>query len=207
MSVFSIQLKTCHWPQVWGRAEKISTMTQHLINSILESHVLTHWGRAMHICVSKLTIIGSDNGLSPGRRQAITWTNDGILLIGPLGTNFSEILSKIHTFSFKKMHLKTSSAKRRPFCLGLHVLSKNTVCNLSSMFYNMAVWCRIWSLLLTSKPNHRLLYFRHWFTKRWVFTAFPKKPRIMNHLSVLGEPYSLEKILSAAFNNKLELYH
>ena len=45
-----------------------------------------------HICVSKQTIIGSDNGLSPGRRQAIIWTNAGILLIGTLGTNFSEIL-------------------------------------------------------------------------------------------------------------------
>ena len=53
-----------------------------------------------------LTIIGSDNGLSPGRRQAITWTNAGLLLIGPLGTNFSEILFGIQTFSFKKMHFK-----------------------------------------------------------------------------------------------------
>ena len=70
---------------------------------------LTHWGRLMHICIGKLTIIGSDNGLSPGRPQAIIWTNDGILLIGPLGTNFSEILIEIHTFSFKKMHLKMSS--------------------------------------------------------------------------------------------------
>ena len=34
---------------------------------------------------------GSDNGLSPGRRQAIIWTNAGILLIGPLGTNINEI--------------------------------------------------------------------------------------------------------------------
>ena len=56
---------------------------------------LTHWGRVTHICVSKLTIIGSDNGLSPGRRQAIIWTNAGILLIGPLRTNFSEILIEI----------------------------------------------------------------------------------------------------------------
>ena len=48
-----------------------------------------------HICVNKLTIIGSDNGLSPGRRQAIIWTNAGILLIGPLGTNFPEILIEI----------------------------------------------------------------------------------------------------------------
>ena len=43
----------------------------------------------------KLTIIGSDNGLSPGRPQAIIWTNDGILLIAPLGTNFSELLIEI----------------------------------------------------------------------------------------------------------------
>ena len=76
-----------------------------------------------HKCVSKLTIIDSDNGLSPGRRQAIIWTNAGILLIGSLGTNFSEILIEIQTFSFKKMHLKISSAKWWPFCLGLSVLN------------------------------------------------------------------------------------
>ena len=72
-----------------------------------------------HVCVSKLTIIGSDNGLAPGRRQPIIWTNAGILLIR---TNFSEILSEIRAFSFKKMHLKMSSAKWRPFCLGLNML-------------------------------------------------------------------------------------
>ena len=84
---------------------------------------LTHWGRMTHICVSKLTIIGSDNGLSPDRRQAIIWTNAGLLLIGPLATNFGEILIEILTFSFKKIRLKVSSAKRRPFCLGLNVLN------------------------------------------------------------------------------------
>ena len=36
---------------------------------------LTHWGRVTHICVGNLTIIGPDNGLSPGRRQAIIWSN------------------------------------------------------------------------------------------------------------------------------------
>ena len=84
--------------------------------------MLTHWGRMMHICFSKLTTIGSDNSLSPGRRQAIIWTNDGILLIRTLGTNFSEIISKIHPFSFKKMHLKMSSAKWRLSRLGLNEL-------------------------------------------------------------------------------------
>ena len=63
----------------------------YALNIKICSHKLTHWGRVTHICVSKLAIIGSDNGLSPGRRQAIIWTNAGIMVIGPLGTNFSEI--------------------------------------------------------------------------------------------------------------------
>ena len=88
---------------------------------------LTHWGRVTHICISKLAIIGSDNGLSPGRRQAIIWTNAGILLIQTLGTNFSEILGKIHWFSFKKMHSKMSSAKGRLSSLGLNELTANDI--------------------------------------------------------------------------------
>ena len=55
--------------------------------------------------------VSSDSGLWPIRRQAITWTNAYLLSIGPLGTNFSEILNKIFTFSLKKMHLKLLSAK------------------------------------------------------------------------------------------------
>ena len=93
-----------------------------ILKDIAAAWELTHWGRVTHISVSKQTIIGSDNGLSPGRRQAIIWTNAGILFIGTLGTNFSEILIEIRIFSFKKMGLKMSSAKWRPFCLGLKVL-------------------------------------------------------------------------------------
>ena len=76
-----------------------------------------------HICVSELTIIGSDNGLSPGWFQAIIWTNTGILLIGTLGTNSSAVLIQMHTFSLKKIHLKMSSGDWRPFFLGLNVLT------------------------------------------------------------------------------------
>ena len=88
----------------------------------VEVWVLTHWGRVTHICVSKLTIIGSNIGLSPERRQAIIWNNAGTLLIGPLRTNFSEISIEIQTFSLKKIRLKMSSVKCRPFCIGLNVL-------------------------------------------------------------------------------------
>ena len=83
---------------------------------------LNHWGRVTHICVSELTTTGSDNGLSPGRRQAIIWSNAGILLNWTIGTNFSEILSEIDTFSFKQMRLKMSG-KWRPYCLVLYVLT------------------------------------------------------------------------------------
>ena len=98
----------------------------------LPMHILTHWGRVTHICISKLTIIGSDNGLPPNRRQAVIGTNAGILLIRTLGTNFSEILGEIHSFSFKEMHFKMSSAKRRLFSLGLNELS----------------WCLLWGTTL-----------------------------------------------------------
>ena len=91
-------------------------------------NVLTHWGRVTHIRIRKLTTIGSDNGFSPGRRQAIIWTNAGILVIGPLGTKVIEILIGIQTFSFKKMHLKMPSAKWRPFCLGINVLTHQPSC-------------------------------------------------------------------------------
>ena len=101
------------------------TLWRHRSQSALDrGKPLTHWGRVTHICVSYLTITGSDNGLSPGRRQAIIWTNAGTLLTRPLVTNFSEILIEIHTFSFKKMHLKMSSGKWQPFCIDLNVLTE-----------------------------------------------------------------------------------
>ena len=84
---------------------------------------LTHWGRVTHICISKLTIIASDNGLTPDWHQAIIRTSAGIWLIPTQGTNFNEVC-EIHTFSFKKIHLKMSSAKLRQFCLSLKVLRR-----------------------------------------------------------------------------------
>ena len=106
---------------------KCCTSSSHSISwwqqGTAEIPMLIHWGWVTHKCISNLTIIGSDNGLSPGQRQAIIWTNAGNLLIWNLGTNFSEILSEIHIFSFKKMHLKMLSAKFRPSCSGLNMLT------------------------------------------------------------------------------------
>ena len=63
----------------------------------------------MHICISKIIIIGSDNDLLPGWCQAISRTNAGILVIEPLGIKLSEILSKLNLFSFKKICFVSAS--------------------------------------------------------------------------------------------------
>ena len=47
------------------------------------------------------------------------------MLIGPLDTNFNEILIGIQTLSFKEMHFKMSSGTWRQFCLSLDVLIVN----------------------------------------------------------------------------------
>ena len=52
----------------------------------------------------------------------------GILLIGPLGTNFNEIWIKIQNFSLMKMHLKMSSGKWQPFCPGGDELTNRMLC-------------------------------------------------------------------------------
>ena len=116
---------------------KIAVAIWHHLATILIWHCklrqkgdeLTHWGQVTHICVSKLTIIGSDNGLSPG-------TNAGILLIGPLGTNLSEISIGYQTFSFKKMHsgnvvCEMVSILSRPKCV--NSLSPEVQCTLPSI--------------------------------------------------------------------------
>ena len=126
--------------------EKISGMQKmsrcHL--GPLWAHIT--WDQVMHICVNNLTITHSDNGLSPGRRQAIIWTNAGILLIWPVGKNFSEILIEIHTFSFKKTSnnvWKLAAIFFRPQCVNelLSLWSKLTVYaliirNVSAKFQN-----------------------------------------------------------------------
>ena len=103
-----------------------------------KDQLLSHWGRVTHICVIKLSIIGSDNGLSPGRRQAIIWTSAETLLISALRTNFSEIFSDIQMSWFKKIHLKMSSEN------GGHFVS-------ASMCYGLK--CEVVSYEGWNKPN------------------------------------------------------
>ena len=98
--------------------------TWQLYKRIKLVHARPHWGRVTHVCISKSIIIIWNNGLSSGRCQAIIWTKAGLLFIRTSGTNYSEIWNEIHTFSFKRMHLNTSSAWWQQFVfLALLVLN------------------------------------------------------------------------------------
>ena len=135
-------------------------------------HSLFLWIKSLrpmpYICVTRLTVIGSENGLSSCRHQSIIWCNVGTFSIGPLGTNFSEILIDTNTFSPRKMHLKMSSRKWRPFCLGLNVL----IDNLPSwiQFYQMRqykVRANSASILPAAGNIYELSYYL-FITKTWI---------------------------------------
>ena len=124
--------------------------------------------RVTPICVGEIIIIGSHNGLSPDRRQAIIWTNAGLLSIEPLRTYFSENLIKVQPFSLKKMHVKMSSAKWRPSCLGLNVLMGP---------------CLPWGMILTNRKisNIRRTKSQNWNVSRLVLQLplpNPMKPGV-----------------------------
>ena len=109
-----------------------------------------------HMYLGKLTILSSDNGLSPERRQAIIWTNTWILLIGPLGTNFSEILIGIQTFSSKESIWKIRLWN------GVHFVSAS-LCHYTKVFrsfsYLNKLHTKIVNLLVPSDAT--------WFHKTW----------------------------------------
>ena len=100
------QLLSGNWIS-WMTLELISgdTDLHHIL--IQPTYNVTHKGRVTHICVGKLTIINSDNGLSPD------------LVV----TYISEILIKFHAIQSKKKYFKMLSVKLRPFCLGLNELT------------------------------------------------------------------------------------
>ena len=106
--------------------------------------------------------IGSNNGLLPGRRQAIIWTNAGILSIESLETNFSEFFVKNQTFSFKKMCLKMSSVKWQPSCPGEDESNSSQPCHRwSTAVMNGSLFSKRQCVL---KPEHsyNLITMNNW---------------------------------------------
>ena len=120
---------------------QIACCKQIDISTYPTSILSTPWGWVTHICIGKLTIIGSDNGLSHGRlpshylKQYWNIYLYIYILNGLLGRYLSEILIGVQMFSFKEMHLKMSSVKWHPFCLGLNMLTANR-CSLYQFIQN-----------------------------------------------------------------------
>ena len=110
----------------------------------------------------------------------------GILLIGPLGTNFSEILIEIYTFSIKIMHLKISPGKCRSFCLGLNVLTGEQ--------YIVMTSSPILPLLSTANTLKPEQYVRHFadYIFKWIF---------LNEYFLISSKTSLTFVSNAAINN------
>ena len=90
-------------------------------SSILYRYTLSHWGRVTHICFGKLTIIGSDNGLSPHRRKAIISTNAVNWTLKKLQWNCnrnSNIFIEENTFD--NVVCKMLSISSQPQCVNEH---------------------------------------------------------------------------------------
>ena len=155
---------------------------------------LNHWSRVTHICVGKLIIIGSDNGLSPDRRQAIIWTNAGFLSIAPLRTYFRENLTKIQQFSLKKLHVKMSSAKWRLSCLGLNVLTVHYQCDPKTIIQNLRRLMKIQTL-------HPLNY-AHGFVMIYHGSDWPILHVSFKVSLALGQSYSNHTSLPHRFRRK-----
>ena len=173
------------------------------------------------------SITGSDNGLPPGRCQAIIRTNAVILLIRTPGTNFSSIIIEINTLSFKKIHLKMSSTKWRPFCLGLNVLT--TQCAYFWDFLHVLPRLSNWTLGFYFPQWNTLSFVGHWSTiildMRWyrrrkysVTHYFHVFVWIVNYCSLFASQYNswygtvtrntmlITKLLLSGYQNRFCLY-
>ena len=118
-----------------------------------------------YVSVNKVNI-GSDNDLASVWHQAVLWTNVGVLLLEPLGTNFSEIWNKVQTYSYKKMSLKMLSAKWWSFCL------KVTSC--------YQTWCDSHRSTHSGSPLNKSIFF---YIYKWADDTSSNRHQIIMHVA------------------------
>ena len=175
------QVLSVEWRCSWSSADRRCSNYIWLINNLIgykgASYItdltvyqflfqitnLTHCGWVTHICVSKLTIIGSDSDLLPCWCQAIIWNNAGIWLIQNLGTNFSEIWSEIHTFLLKKFIWKYYLQNHGNFVLAWMFLKE--IFHKSQTYYSLnkmtKTFCDIFKCILL-QISQRMTRLVHW---------------------------------------------
>ena len=98
------------------------SVTTEACTSLADGHSVATEACTSLACVREVWRSGSSLELS----VLCIWANATMLLIRPLGTKFNEISIEIHTFSFTLVHLKMSSGKWQPFCLGFDALIRKT---------------------------------------------------------------------------------
>ena len=167
-----------HWTfnfKVCGNIKEMFSKQTH------QFHYLTHWGRVTHICVSKLTSVGSDNGLLPGRHQAIIWTNAGTLLIGLLGSNFSENpYIFIQENAFENGIWKMTSILTRPQCVKAMMRDKGwppkTVRQIDLLVVQTLPWdlCHLKSICKCHIMQKGLAGYKHKLRKRKIESGYLK---------------------------------
>ena len=138
-----------------------------------------------HICARELTIIGSDNGLSPGRRQAIIWTNARILLIGPVGNKLQWNLKRNLYIFIQEAVFQISSKNWRPFCLGIDVIKVLKCAQWILKSYLGLTRSISWLLMpwLLTSPGHQQQW--HWLCRicrSWSY--FRKDFKYLSHINV-----------------------
>ena len=124
----------------------VSTYKTSGKSNVLRFCVLTNWVRVAYICVSGLTMFGSDNGLSP------IWTNAGIMLIGPWGqTSVKSQAQFIHFYSRKciwKCCLRMAVILSWPQCVNFIYLRIMSIVlmwtNYLSLKFNKAIQSEIY---------------------------------------------------------------
>ena len=138
----SIQSYIYRCPELSPKMSWHNTLIVRLIAYLFIAR-LNHWGRMTHICVSKLTIIVSDDGFSPGRRQTIIRTNAGMLSIGPLEKKSVKNQSKcIHSHPKKciwKCRQEIGGRLSRPHCVSMGSAFSLLGCSFHGMMWLAAV--------------------------------------------------------------------
>ena len=114
------------WDARASRNIRIDSLIYGLIRDVIKCW-LVEAGRVKHKCVDNVTIIGSDNGLLLGRRQAIIWANAWIVLIGHLWTNFSGIFNRNPYIFIQENAFEKIVCQMTAISLGLTVLTDSNI--------------------------------------------------------------------------------
>ena len=138
-----------------------------------------------------MIIIGSDNGLSPGRRPAIIWTNPGISLVWPLGKKLQWNLNRnayifILENALENVVRKMAAILSRPQCVSTVATGSEIV--IAKVAEQVVwFWIKRLSAYRHTKPSNRLTNIAiHVFWTQWYFDS--------GDLSVAHETYIIESI-------------